>query len=373
MEANSTVDLTNRRAEKFPAFTVCNIEEADWQIITPENSGLYYIGRIDRKEPGAPRFIWQGTELRFGFSGRRLGFRFSDAWGQNFYNVIIDGRVNLLRLVEGGSHDYLLDEALPEGRHEVVLFKRTEAMFSNAVFRGLILERGAEMGSKSEPLPLAIEFYGDSITAGACNEDPAADQYDDYSTHNNYRSYGAITARNLNAEYVNIAVSGTGICYSWNPVLMPEVYDKLYPDNTSERYDFSGRKPDIVLLNLGQNDYGYPNSLGKPFPSDFAEKYTKLVRNLRGLYPHARIICAIGGMSAYRESPDLQAAFNKAVELLKSGDDRIYSFVFTAYTNTHPRVDTHAKLAAELTRFIKRVVLCEEPGGELDNPSGREF
>lgn len=359
MEENSAIDSSNRRYEKFPAFTVHAAQETNRQIITPEHPGLYYIGRIDRKDPGAPRFIWQGTELRFSFSGRRLGLRFSDAWGQNFYNVIIDGRVILLQLVEGGSHDYLLDEILPEGWHEVIIFKRTEAMFSNAVFRGLILERGTEMGSKPEPLPLAIEFYGDSISAGACNEDPAADQYDDYSTHNNYRSYGAMTARNLNAEYVNIAVSGTGICYSWNPVLMPEVYDKLYPENTSERYDFSGRIPDIVLLNLGQNDYGYPNSLGKPFPSDFTEKYTELVRNLRGLYPDARIICAIGGMSAYRESPDLQAAFKKAVDILKSADERIYSFVFTAYTDNHPRVDTHAKLAAELTPLIQKVVLPE--------------
>jgi hypothetical protein len=195
------------------------------------------------------------------------------------------------------------------------------------------------------------------MTAGACNEDPAEDQYADYSTHNNYLSYGSITARNLNTEYVSIAVSGTGICYSWNPVFMADIYDKLYPDKTSKRYDFSGRKPDIVVINLGQNDYGYPANKGLPFPSDFTEKYVQLVRNIRSLYPDAKIVCAEGGMSAYHDSKELQAAFTKAIDELKTTDKKLYSFIFTAFSYNHPRIDTHAKLAEELTAFLKTEVL----------------
>lgn len=248
------------------AFIVDKIAEVDWRIITPDSPELYYIGRIADHDPKAPVLIWQGTEIRARFTGKTIGFRFSGVSGQNFYNVIIDGQIKLLKLKEAKeTYDYLLAETLPEGPHDLILFKRSEAMSGNAAFRGLILEKTAELGPKPEPLPLRIEFYGDSITAGACNEDPGDDQYEDLSTHNNYLSYAAVTARNFNAEYFNIAVSGTGLCYSWNPIMMPEIYDKIYPDSASPKYGFPGKNPEIVIINLGQNDYSYPNSLGSRF------------------------------------------------------------------------------------------------------------
>lgn len=343
--------------DETKAFTIVKTREITHRLVAPDDSGLYYIGRIDHCNQQAPVIIWQGTEIRAVFTGKAIGFRFSGAWGQNYFNVIIDGALKLLKLKEAGTHDYLLDETLPEGSHHLVLFKRSEAMFGKASFQGLILEKGAVLGLKPEPLPLRIEFYGDSITAGACNEDPGSDQYEDLSTHNNYLSYAAITARNLNAEYLNLAVSGTGICYSWNPVLMPEIYDKLYPDKTSPKYAFSDRKPEMVIINLGQNDYGYPKSIGKPFPGAYREKYVEFVRAIRNLYPKAYIVCAIGGMDCYHSSEELRSAFGEAVAELKRTDPQLCSFIFTAFTATHPRVDTHLKLAAELTTFLKQLPL----------------
>lgn len=336
-------------------FTITHTIEISQRLVTPDDPGLYYIGRIDQRDRLAPVIIWQGTEIRAAFTGRTIGFRFADAWGQNYFNVIIDGALKLLKLKEAGTHDYLLTEALPEGLHHLVLFKRSEAMFGTASFRGLLLEKGAGLGPKPEPFPLRIEFYGDSITAGACNEDPGSDQYEDLSTHNNYLSYAAITARNLNAEYLNLAVSGTGICYSWNQVLMPEIYDKLYPDKTSLKYAFADRNPELVIINLGQNDYAYPKSIGKPFPLDYREKYIEFVRAIRNLYPKAVIVCAIGGMDCYHVSEEFRSAFQAAVAELKRTDPQLYSFTFTAFTVTHPRVDTHLKLAAELTAFLKQL------------------
>lgn len=351
-------DNPSKEFKPAPAFIVDGLADTKFQMVDADHPGLSYIGRIDFHDPKAPVFIWQGTQVRARFSGKSIGFRFSNAWGQNFYNVIIDGKIRFLKLNEWGTHDYQLAQTLSEGSHEFVLFKRTEANSGNAVFRGLILGEEAKLEAKPDPLPLRIEFYGDSITAGACNENPPnTEQYDDLSTHNNYLSYGAITARNLNAEYVCIAVSGIGICYSWNSFLMPEVYDRLYLNTSDERYNFKGRKPDIVVLNVGQNDFGYPRAKGKDFPAHFTDKYVELVRDIRGLYPDARIICAVGGMSAYSDSNELQSAFQKAVAELKATDKKIVSFIFTAFTYNHPRIDIHAKMAEELTAFIQNEIL----------------
>lgn len=340
-----------------PVFDVVDLVKEEWRFFSADHPDFYYIGRIDRTMPQAPVFIWQGSELRVRFSGQRIGFRFAEAWGQNYYNVIIDGEVHLLRLIPEGTRDYLLSVTLPPGIHEVVLFKRSEALFGQATFGGLILEPTARIEAKPEPLPLRIEFYGDSITAGACNEDPADDQYDDLKTHNNYLAYGAITARALNAEYVCIAVSGTGICYSWNPVLLPEVFDRTKPDTGSPCYAFNDRQPDLVVVNLGQNDYGFTLVEGIAFPLDFAQKYREFIRKIRNLYPSAHIICAIGGMTAYRESAELRTAFTQAVTKLAAEDSRIHSFVFSAFAVNHPRVTVHWQLAEELTGFIKNEVL----------------
>jgi lysophospholipase L1-like esterase len=353
-------DNRSREQKSVPVFMMDGMEETKFHRIGADNPGLYYTGRIDDRDPTAPVIIWQGTEVRARFTGKRIGLTFSNAWGQNFYNVIIDGRIWVLKLNEWGSHDYLLSQSLPEGVHELILFKRTEAYNGSAVFGGLILEKGAKLGEKPQPLPLRIEFYGDSITAGACDENPPdTEQYDDLSTHNNYSSYGAITARNLDAEYICIAVSGIGVCNSWNPLLLPEIYDRLYLVGSDESYDFRGRKPDIVVLNVGQNDFGFTKAMGKEFPTCFTEKYVEWVRKIRGLYPDARIVCSIGGMSAYNDSPELRTAYEKAVDLLKTTDPKIYRLVFTDFTYNHPRVDTHAKMAVELTAFLQKEVMVK--------------
>jgi hypothetical protein len=111
--------------------------------------------------------------------------------------------------------------------------------------------------------------------------------------------------------------------------------------------------PDVAVIALGQNDHGYPLSVGKPFPVDFAQRYIGLGRAIRSVYPEAFLVCAIGGMTAYRESPGLRRAFGEAVSALKREDRRVLSIVFKAASRAHPRVAVHRKLAAELVSFLR--------------------
>jgi hypothetical protein len=320
--------------------------------IRSDDPRILLTGRIDKTDPRAPVFIWQGTQARLRFTGTGVAAVFDRAVDRNFYTVFVDGKESLLRLEEGGPREYGLADGLSGGLHDVLLFKRSEALFGTAQFLGFRLPDCAAAGPAPRPLPRVVEFYGDSITAGACNGDPAADQYDDLSTHDNYHAYGALASRALGAEYSCIAVSGTGICASWNPVLMPEVFDKLRPDPASPRYAFDGREPDVVVINLGQNDFGFPNSNGEPFPKNFAPRYAAMVRGIRAVYPGTWIVCTIGGMTAYRESPDLQSAFTAATDGLMGSDVRIRRLVFRAESSNHPRIEVHEKLARELIDFL---------------------
>jgi lysophospholipase L1-like esterase len=200
-------------------------------------------------------------------------------------------------------------------------------------------------------------FYGDSITAGACNGDKGEDQYADMSTHDGSRAYGALVARRLNADYIGIAVSGTGVTRSWNEILLPEVAGLVAPQVNAPAINAADRTPDLVLINLGQNDFGYPQSQNEPFPSDFTARYVAFVQQLRVRYPNARIICLMGGMTGWRNSPDLSRGFKSAVQQLQQTDRQLWSYTFVADTDSHPRIDTHERMATELVKFLRQEVL----------------
>jgi len=342
-EGESFFSLARAEGAAPPAFA----------LVAPDDPGIYYVGRFAQRAIAQPAFAWQGSQLLARFEGRRIGFRFARVTGRCFFNVIVDGTNRLLALREGGPDDYVADFELGAGEHELVLYKRSEGYFGSAVLLGLLVEDGSRLGARPEPLPLRIEFYGDSITAGACDDDPGEDQYDDLSTHDNYLSYGAKACRALGAEYVSIAVSGIGLTCSWNPILMLDAWDKVVPDPAAERWNFSGRSPDAVVINLGQNDYGFPNSQGLPLSPDFAPRYVSFARAIRDVYPRSLIVCAMGGMTAYRDSAEIRAAWSKAMDEIRSADSSAMELRFEAFSSAHPREPVHRALAEELEAFLR--------------------
>lgn len=71
----------------------------------------------------------------------------------------------------------------------------------------------------------------------------------------NLMSYASIMARNLDAEAHIIAQSGIGIMISWVPFTMPDFYDQLSAvGNNESRWGFIRWTPDVVVINLMQND-----------------------------------------------------------------------------------------------------------------------
>lgn len=363
-----------------PSFEVnpSDLSAAAPTFVPADDPRYAYVGRIDWKDPAAPVLIWSGTTVRARFHGKSLGIQLNSLNGSNYFQVVVDGEARMLTAVPSGRAVYRWNGRLSDGDHDLVIFKRTEAMFSYSAFEGLFLDKGQRsLGAKPRPLPRKIEFYGDSITAGVCDEfypyDNDGDTYNPvgYSSHNNYTAYGAITARNIHAEYVAIACSGIGVALSWNDPTMPDVYDRLYYKfdvgelrQESNRYDFSTeRAPDIVVINLGVNDFGRSNFLGLPFPADYIERYRTLVENLRALRPHAAIVLTLGGLStgsSNGQAAVLMDAFTTIVKHFTTGkarDRNIHALVFRAANvvnpGIHPRDYTHQQMADELTQFLK--------------------
>ncbi|MFT7772086.1 GDSL-type esterase/lipase family protein [Roseateles sp.] len=328
--------------------------------IPADDARLRWVGRVGPGPmPHTRLMAWSGSELRARFTGRELTLEFSSThWGTSHFTVEIDGRRHALAVPGQGWTAWRLREPLGDGPHTLRLVKRTEGSMAEVALHGLRLAEGARLLEPPPARPLTLAFYGDSITAGACNGDLADDQYEDLYFHDGTRAYGALTAERLGADYVGIAVSGIGITATWHDLLMPDVWDRFAPRKDAAHAPPESPAPDVVLLNLGQNDHGFPASKGRPIAADFAERYLAFVRQLRGRYPQAKLVLLMGGMSAPREQPAIPHAVQRAVQTLRDeGDARVWSYRFEAFAWAHPRIDVHARMADELTRFLNDEVL----------------
>ncbi|HUL53454.1 MAG TPA: SGNH/GDSL hydrolase family protein [Opitutaceae bacterium] len=327
---------------------------AEGRLIGAADARFRYEGRFDRGDPANPGVIWQASRISIDFTGDQLGFRFGTATGQNFFDVAVDGARAILAVPAGAGERLPCPLPLAPGRHHLLLFKRSEASAGTVRFAGIEVARDAEIAAPAAPAyRLAMQFIGDSITAGACDEDGAADQWDDRRTHNNAASYGALTARAFDADYRNIAVSGMGVVIGWHASRAAEIWDHVYPEPASPRPDLSAWTPDVVFVNLGENDDSFTRAKGMPFPATFSSAYAELVHAIRGAYPKAAIVLLRGGMYGGSQSAELRRAWEAAVAELERTDPHVAHFVFQHWSSNHPRVADHRAMADELVAWLQ--------------------
>ncbi len=331
--------------------------------VPADSPAFLYTGRIDFSDKKAPEISWTGTSIKANFTGTSLSLILDDQQGKNYFDIIIDGQDRYPYVLEAkqGEQTYDITRALKPGKHSLEIYKRTEGEEGATRFKGLLLDDDAKLLPPPARPKHRMEIYGDSITTGMGNEgaDNGADHL--FSEKNNYLAYGSIAARKLNAELHTISQSGIGIMISWFPFIMPEFYDQLSAvGNNDSQWDFSQWTPELVLINLFQNDSWLidRDKRLQPIPTDEqrVQAYVDFVRSIRAKYPKAQIVCALGSMDATANEkwPNYIRA---AVEKMKTQyhDDKLDTlfFEFTGY-GQHPRVAQHMANAEKLTAFVKK-------------------
>jgi lysophospholipase L1-like esterase len=320
-------------------------------FIPASDARFRYEGRFDRANPAHPVAIWAGSRILVDFEGTQLAVLFGPAPGQNFFNVTVDGKSEI---ADASTGRFAWPHALAAGRHRLEILKRSEADAGHAVFKGIELETGAQAWAPAAPAyRLKMEFIGDSITAGANNEDGAIDQWEDRRTHNHATSYAYLTSQSLGADQRAVAVSGMGICEGFVPMIAGQTWDKLYPRDKPARADLAAWQPDVVCVNLGENDSAFPRVEGRPFPRGFTSGYVALVKAVRAAYPVAHLVLLRGGMWGGANDDDLRSAWEAAVRELEAGDPMVSHYVFKHWSEQHPRVSDHRIMAGELTAWLK--------------------
>jgi lysophospholipase L1-like esterase len=323
--------------------------------IPASDARFHYEGRIDFSDTNAPVIIWQASRISVDFEGNAIRLLFDKAKGQNYFNALVDGSNTIVAVNEGTPVSPATLSSPGPGRHHLLLFKRSEAAAGTVRFRGVELASPVKMWAPIPPrYDLAMEFIGDSITAGACNEDGTADQWDDRRTHNCAFSFATLTADAFEADYCNIAVSGMGIATGWVPMKAGEIWNRLYPDTNSPPANLRLWTPNVVFVNFGENDASYPAAHGQPFPTNYTAGYLALIHAIRAAYPAAHIVLLRGGMFNGAQSEPLRKAWASAVAQLEATDNGVSHFVITHWKPTHPRVADDRIMADDLIAWLKQ-------------------
>ena len=331
-------------------------------IVSYTNPNIEYSGRIDSSGSNGVDMYWSGTSTKINFEGKSVQALFEDEGDRNYYNIILDNDSIILFHPIGKKKYYNLVSNLSEGKHSLEIFRRTEWSRGKTTFYGYKITGNAKILPKSPAKKRKIEFYGDSITAGYGNEDTDGGNNPDSTFTNNYMSYAAITARNLDAQYSCIAKGGIGIMISFFDFTMPDIYDRLNPNDETSKWNFSLYTPEVVVVNLFQNDSWLVKKTGRklfkekfgttpPTEEYIINAYKNFILSIRGKYPDANIICALGSMDATKEGSPWPGYIKKAVKELE--DPKVMNYIFK-YKNTggHPVVEEDKVMATNLTKFI---------------------
>jgi len=339
------------------------VSNAQNKIVTFKSPDIYYEGRILYR-PHAAELSWPGTTVSILFEGKGISAILKDLDTADYYNVIVDDMFIKKIHTDTLKQSYNLTSGLPDGKHKLQLFKLTEWDKGKTLFYGFETSGNTKLLPAPAPKKRKIEFYGNSITCGYAMEDNSGnDSWFGYF-ENGYLSYAAITARHFDAQYFCISKSGIGIMVSWFPLIMPEMYDRSDPTDSVLKWDFSRYTPDVVVIDLFQNDSWlvkmhdheqFKNRFGtnEPNESFIITAYKNFVTSIRNKYPSANIICALGNMDATREGSPWPGYIQKAVEQLY--DPKIYTHFFS-YKNTdgHPKVAEQKAMANSLIEFIDK-------------------
>ncbi len=333
-------------------------------FIYPNNQKIKYEGRIDIKDSLA-EIYWSGSQIEVNFKGSRLRAIFQDTKGDNYYNVIVDDDSIWIMRPDTMFAEYTLADSLEDKEHNIKIYKRTEWNRGTTFFYGFKQDKGSELLNPPARKKRKMEFYGNSITAGYAIEDDSGKDRSSGTFTNNYLTYAALTARHFNAQSHYIVRSGIGIMMSWVPQIMPEIYNRINPHEEASIWNFSLYQPDIVVVNLFQNDswlVKMPKS--KEYKARFSEddviddnyiiaSYAWFIESLRNKYPTAHIICMLGNMSITKDDTPWPGYVKRAVRSMN--DSKIYTF-FLPYKNTsgHPKINEQQEMANKLIRFIER-------------------
>lgn len=282
----------------------------DKLILKPNDERVFIQGRVLEIVKGSVDFAYPGVSFEIKVRAKKVSATLEDVSSNNhnnYFNVVVDGKVVKTLQMSKEKKTYLLVDDLDESvNHTVKLFKRTEALVGTTRFYGFELEevKAVEIVKKPSKKLLVI---GDSFSCGYGNGVELTES-DNLNTgfhaenEDNYNAYGAISARKLDFQYQCVAYSGRGMYRNFDlstTGTVPELFSHVFPDNEhGGDANLKSYLPDVIVINLGTNDFfgESRNPVEEVDSAAFVGTYIAFLNSLEKTYPKANFICIAGGM-----------------------------------------------------------------------------
>lgn len=318
-------------------------------------------------------FCFRGTGCKVVIEGDSTSGDVNQAENQARIAICVNGERVIDDMVDKKTKEYTVFASDTPQDVTVSVIKLSESAMSVFAIDKIVVD-GTKIGPASDKDTL-IEFVGDSITCGYGVDDPVKEHHFSTKTEDVTKAYAYKTAQLLNADYSMVSYSGHGIISGYTegdePVssqLVPPYYTKLgfsygamedfIPSETE--WDFTGRQPDAVVINLGTNDDSYTKSDCRRQQA-YQKAYVEFIKSIRKNNPGSKIVCTLGIMG-----DRLFEYVRSAVDTYKeeTGDGNIDTVRFDVQleedgysADWHPSVITHDKAAQKLAKELKSILM----------------
>lgn len=346
---------------------------ASAKTVKADDDAVRYVGRTLVADDGSVSFDWTGTYLETIVSGGKLSARVSEK-GNSYYNVFVDGKQT--GVVKTCGNDTVINfvEGMSRKPHTVRLQKRTEGEFGRTTIHEFIVaDKGGSLSRVTETPKRHIEIIGNSLTCGYGTEGKDHTEPFKLETENCNLSYSTIIPRFFDADYTLIAHSGRGAVRNYGDPQRTSpkgttMTDRMLQtfDEDTIRWDFKGYRPDLVIINLGTNDF---STEPHPYKSEFVGAYTRLLRQIRDNYGQIPVICFKPGML----TAPVFSYFEEAARSLNDKDiyvvemkDGLLKVGMDYGANWHPNHSGQRKMAMELIPLVSAVTGWEMPDKKIE-------
>ncbi len=320
---------------------------------------IRYTGRFEKSTDGFVSFNWSGTYLQTEFTGSYIAINASDT-KRNYYNVFIDGVQTGVISIAGKDTTIVLARWLKADKHSLRLQKRSEGEQGTTTIKSLILNTGERLFPAPPKKERHIEFIGNSITCGYGTEGLKKSDPFKAETENCNLAFGCIISRYFNADYTLIAHSGRGAARNYgdtarvSKVSMRELINGTFDMIPENKWNFKDYTPNLVVINLGSNDF---STKPHPLKEEFLSSYEKIISRLREVYGDVQILCV---------APPKGEAFDFLREYCLLRKDK--NLHFAAYLNEvyndstdlgssgHPNLEGQKKIAMTLIPHISSIM-----------------
>lgn len=321
-----------------------------------------------------------GSGAEFRFNGKRAEITLKGdqvASGQTNHariGIYVNGERVVDDLLNEPLKTYTVFESDSEQDVVIRIVKLSEAAMSTAGIHEIRIH--AEDGIRPTPgSARKIEFIGDSITAGYGVDDEVKEHGFSTATEDVTKTYAYKTAAALQADYSMVAYSGHGIISGYTGTdqkvvsqLVPDYYDILASsggridgtlDVNSIPWDFNKFVPDLIVVNLGTNDYSFTKDDAAK-QAEYRDAYVEFLKQVRSHNADAHLMCTLGimGDSLFPMVEQAAAAYSN-----ETGDTHISVMKFDVQSaadgyaaDWHPTEATHSKAADKLIANIIEVM-----------------